>query len=205
MRLPALKLIVSLALFCASGCSNGPPAPGRVIIALDRSESTAPMRGAQLVAIKSAQRTILGMNMPLEAWCFDTTPVRVYGPEVPEEKTVIKKIKQEEMVPDPQHLHIRTRPAALLEALNAEAPDWKGGQVTVIVMTDGDNDFANDNERVKDAAAKLAALPNVRIALIGVHTGNRDFWQKFVGSAFGNRYSVADASDQKGAILQCLK
>jgi len=204
MRTTYYLLCLSLALwFFASGCASPPPS-ALYIVVIDRSESTDPMRLDQLHDITRVRQAALLNNAEMEIWFYDSVARRIYGPSVPNDSKAIKLEKQSYLIPDMKHLKIGTRPAALFEALDKTVPDMSGKDVRLLILTDGDNDFAADDTRIKAGAQALGGVAKLRLTIIGVHPENEKWWRTLVSPAVGGRITLASPADHAQATGQAV-
>ena len=176
----------------------------RYIVAIDRSESTAPMRLDQLHDITLVRQAALVNGAEMEMWFYDSGASRIYGPGVPNDSKAIKLQKQSYLIPDQKHRRVGTRPAMLFEALDKEVPDLAGKDVRLLVYTDGDNDFGTDTKRIKAGAEALSKLPKLKVTVIGIHAENESWWKRQVLPALGGRLALAPPSDHLQATGQAV-
>ena len=204
-----MQRLLFLSSFCLTLCfvltSCAAPTPEmRYIVAIDRSESTAPMRLDQLHDITLVRQAALVNGAEMEMWFYDSGASRIYGPGVPNDPQAIKLQKQSYLIPDQKHRRVGTRPAALFEALDKEVPDITGKDVRLLVFTDGDNDFGTDGARIKAGAEALSKLPKLKVTVIGIHAENESWWKMQVLPALGGRLTLAPPSDHLQATGQAV-
>jgi len=198
-------LLVASIILLVDGCSSSPPNPGRIIVAFDRSGSTTGFRADQLACLREAKLMSVKQDIPLEVFSYDYQANLVYGPEVPYSDDALFAMKRSWFVPDSGHPLVGTRPAALLEAIAAEAIQMQAGPNHILILSDGDNDFYNDRRRIKAAAVTIAKIPDVRLSLIGIHPENRAAWQHLVGTALGSRLDIDGPGNQEESTLADLR
>lgn len=163
-----------------------PRAISRVVIAVDRSDSTADRRGEMLEALDNLASDADAAGVPIDLWVFDTQPARIWGPGLAESSNALVEVKRRELLPDPSHPRRGTRPGLLLTALTQDremadlAPDRR---VTLVVLTDGGIDHTDDPGLMKTAARTLAAThPRIEIRVIGIDSQARRTWDRTVGA-----------------------
>lgn len=166
-------------------------------MAVDRSGSTDAFRVDQLKSISILLGQIGGAGSKMEIWTLDRQAQRVYGPKVPIDSSEVKKVKIDFLATDPKHPFRGTRPAALLNGLCAESRDFQDEDVRVVLLSDGDNDFAQDGPSIQAAAVQLSHIPKFSITVIGVHRDSAPMWNRLVGASLRNRLTLVSGSDQQ--------
>ena len=199
----ALLLLAATALPVLSGCAKHSsaaekPKPSVIVVALDRSNSMDAVRSDQLNQLDLIATVAIADEIPLDVWVYDSKAERIWGPRVPMTRGDLLSVKSEEMTTGT--VRRITRPALMLEALNAE-PDVKMSTgAAIIVLTDGDSEVWQDTPRLRKIGDQLGALPGARIGIFGIRPENRKAWEAAMTPGFSDRYSLAGPSEVDAAI-----
>jgi len=205
-RLTCNFALIAIACSLCADCTSSSPPSQRIIVAIDRSESTDYFRGQQLDAVDYAAASSVLHNSQLDVWCYDTTATEVYTPQVPDRVEVVNVVKREQMIPDPNHQRCRTRPADLLEHLISSLDDPAAPKtVKILLLTDGDNDFFDDPPRIKKDLKAIACQCNAQIAIAGVTPNNVSQWNAWLRPTFGSKYTVTELPQAADSIHRFLK
>jgi len=204
-----LWLAVPAAL-TGSGCGPDPTASNPTasnsavnIGAIDRTGSTVGLRQAQLDQLDTVATAAAAKGERLSVWAFDTTPVQVWGPECPASTDDLADIKDKQFGTD-RTPHM-TRPALLLEAIAADPVIARSSSVALVIMTDGDQEYATDLPRLSAAARTLGGRKGFRIVVIDVNPENRRMWTAVLAREFGDRFVVAGQAEAQAVLQQFLK
>jgi hypothetical protein len=187
------------ALLAISGCSPKPN-PSRLIVALDRSDSTVDHRAEMLTRLDDLAGDADSARATLDIWAYDTTALRVWGPNPSTGRKALTPIKTQHFSPDPKHPRRGTRPGVLLQnlatdrmtlALSSEQP------LRIVLLTDGGIDHADDPALLRKAAQTLKQQhPNLTLLVIGIDAQERNTWDRVVGEELPGfkavTWSVAD-------------
>gem|GEM_PF-2092601 len=199
-----------MAGLAGMGCSPAPvsagaatpaaaaaPAPARVVVAVDRSESTAPWRGQQLALLDTVAMDASLDHRSLDLWAFDRTAVRVWGPNIPDTPKNLLPVKQKEFAPNAASPRRITRPALLLQALAGDPETGRAsGPLRVLLLSDGDSEQAEDEPLLKKSAAALAAKhPDLQLLVIGVNPASRAMWDRAVAPVLGERFKAVTVGE----------
>lgn len=188
-----------------SGAADTGPVPGMYVVAIDRSDSTRPVRVDQLSALDLVATQCLANDAPLDLWAFDTTAVRIWGPRPLSSRSDLLAVKAHELSPSDRHPRRVTRPALLIHELASDPEIDQAANVTFIILTDGDSEVYGDNPLFVKSCKALGALPGARICAIGINPENRKTWDRALRAGFANRCSVAGPTEMAGALHEVLR
>ena len=190
----------------ASVASPSPAlAPSVLLLAVDRSESTRPLRAEFFEQMDYMTSAAIGNSLPLDVWAYDRSALRVYGPRNPQSREELDQIKRTELAPNDAHLRKITRPALLLEAwVNDRAMHHTTGGYAVI-LTDGDAEVADDEHRLVAAAKALGKDPTFRLAVIDIKPEDRKMWDNALTKGMPGRYILAGQSEATTTLKEFLQ
>lgn len=180
------------------------PASERIIVALDRSESTSNMRSSQFANLDTCRDAAIARSGELDVWYFDSHCNEIYGPEQPSRTDVLDAVKRADLVPDPHDLRIRTRPALLLQSIVRGIGTKAPKRVYVVLLTDGDNDYYGEERQERDQLAVLSRNPGIRFAILGVVPDNRTTWKAMLDETFPDRYVLSDTTHSADDLTSFL-
>lgn len=192
---PALLIIVinTLAL---GACTKKPvttvPKPLN-IVALDRSGSTQAFRADQLRFMGEAMSDATDHTNWLAFWFVDRTATCGFGPKriISDDDADISKIYDAFKTPTNKN-GTRTRPLMLWQQMAdkySDTIDSPKQAITIVYLTDGGNDWADEAGKIPPLLARLAENPLVRVAVVGVNPELKPVIEKQF-TAFGNRTVV---------------
>lgn len=198
--------IVAGTLVCVVGCGKSAHVNQTFIVAIDRSGSTDKFRAQQLDQMDTVATAAIADNCALEVWSFDSTPINLWGPRVPESSHSLDTIKRKEFRPDGT-LAVRhvTRPALLLEAIAHHVQLNHLAQPNVLILSDGDSEVPSDAAKFASEGRTLAQIPGIRIAVIGISAENRKVWEHVFTPLLGNRFQMAGHSEADALLTACLQ
>jgi hypothetical protein len=185
-----------------SGTSTAPPSPPLLVVAVDRSGSTEATRLEHLERLRGLTDVAAGSSRPLSVWSFDRKPVCIWGPAVPDDENALLEVMKKELLPDPTITRKMTRPALLLDVLQADAAVKKSSHTDVVILTDGDSEVADDTPLFKKSAHALHQCPSIRLFVLGVRPEARSFWQSAFQAEWGERFHLTgpSASEMQTAL-----
>jgi hypothetical protein len=131
-------------------------------------------------------RLFLGERICSDIWAYDTTAVRIWGPNLSEGAKHLREIKEEHLRPNPKRPRRGTHPGKLLTALADDLTLKKlatsSTSVICVLLTDGGADHASDAEMLRKAARKLQENhPQLTLLVIGIDAQERKLWDRVVG------------------------
>ncbi len=202
----ALVTLGGCAPSAGKGAATDPkaPPPALLVVAVDRSGSTDPVRGAQLDTLDLLVKIALSGDRNLSVWAFDNHPVCLWGPRVPYGPAALEQVKRQELGPNSKANRRITRPALLLRAL-AQEPDFQRATAAdIVLLTDGDAEDASDHTTFIKTAQELGKNPHLRLCIIGIRPEARPEWKQAFAATWGSRFVVAGPSEAKEAVHQFL-
>ena len=165
-----------------------------LIVALDRSDSTIPRRSDMLTNLDDLTGDADTARAILDIWAYDTTAVRVWGPNPSEGTKKIQGIKEQHFRPNPNHPRRGTYPGKLLTSLAEDHTLQKLAKETrlvIVLLTDGGADHASDAEMLRKAAKKLQGdHSSLTLLVIGIDAEERQLWDHVVGEEIKNYKAV---------------
>ena len=206
-------LVTALSSFVLmSGCSHPSPSspsatlpPTSILVAVDRSESTRPLRTQFFSQMDTVTNYAISQDLPVDVWAYDRSALRVYGPRHPQTRDDLDQIKRTELAPNDLHLRTITRPALLLEAMVHDQTMHHSTGVFAVVLTDGDAEEADDEPRLVAAARALGTDPSFRMAVIDIKPADRKMWDNALAKAMPGRYVLAGQAEGDASLKQFLQ
>lgn len=177
---------LSTALLTPVGCrSHSTQVTSQLIVALDRSDSTIDHRAEMLSRLDDLAGDADSAHATLDLWAYDTTALRIWGPNLSTGRKALKPVKREHFIPDAKHPRRGTRPGLLLQnlandrmtqMLSPEKP------LRIVILTDGGIDHADDPALMRKAAQRLTqAHLDLTVLVIGIDAQERKTWDRVVG------------------------
>ncbi len=174
---------IFLLALAISGCSHDgsvskKPLPDLYIVGIDRSSSTNPMRVAQINQLKQVVTAATINAKQVEFWTFDHRALCQWGPQVPSSPDALQPVEAKTLsMSNGSNRHI-TRPALMLQQIAQDPAFLRARSVTIILLTDGDNEVPSDDPLFTQQAAAIASHPSVHLAVLDINPENRPVWQK---------------------------
>lgn len=196
-----------------AGCSHSSLAstpsasslPESILIGVDRSESTRPMRSQFFDQMDRATNMAISQDLPIDVWAYDRSALPLYGPRKPQSHNDLDQIKRTELAPNDAHLRTKTRPAVLLEAWEHDKTFHHVTGTYAIILTDGDAEVADDEPRLVAAAKALGSDPSFHMAVVDINPENRKMWDNALGKGMPGRYVLAGQAESTTALTQFLQ
>lgn len=174
------------------------------IIAIDRSGSTQHMREAQIATLRAAFARAAKWGEVAAIYTVDRKTACVMAPAILKRgQSPPSSVLREMQTSNPERA-TRTRPALFWEEMVKEYATAKDGRlIRILYLTDGGNDWLEEDTRVSKAANELARNPNVYVALLGLHTDLYAPIQKQF-STFNEKNAVFSIGSDREMMIQGL-
>jgi len=205
---PARLAAAACCLLALAGCARRTSVaapPQRVIVAVDRSGSTAnaPARTALFEALDHVATTATVQRATMQLLLFDREVHEAWGPEVPASSRDLADIKDRELRLDavPRRFTCPGRMfravATALEKCPADAV------VTLVVLTDGGAELEQDRRDMIEFGGKVAADPRLRGVLVaGIRPESRALWRRALDGMAPDRVRMAGPGREMESALQ---
>ena len=175
MILKKRKMIALVSLVLA-GCNTphteqvlkSEKLPALNVVAIDRSGSTLNMRETQILALKSAFARAADWGEEVAIYMVDRETTCVYSAKKVSDdsripKDVLKKLKTTEGVRSN-----RTRPYLFWKEMDKKRLD-KNRRMRILYLTDGDNDWKEEDRLIDKMVRNLSLNKNINVALLGLN------------------------------------
>jgi hypothetical protein len=172
---------------------NRPPRPvDLVVVAMDRSESTAPFRPQQERWLDVLIREAASQQVKLLFYVYAGEPVLAWGPGVPTSIRQFRSVKIRFTRAENWHI---TRQAALLDSI-AKSPEFVASTAPrVFLLGDGDDDDFNDKARLSASLKPYSRKLHATLSVIGIADENKTSWTKPLALLMPGRYDLVAKAD----------
>ena len=168
VNLFGLLITSILGTGCTGKSSHGAPKVYPVvIIAIDRSGSTDVFREGYKLAAKAATAYTADHRNLLGFYAVDRKAVSIEEPRRYQVGGLSRTVSSE-LETKSSNRSVGTRPLAFWQEMNERFASSKS-KVYIAFLTDGGNDYADENKAVTAALKQLATNSNIHVALLGVN------------------------------------
>jgi hypothetical protein len=199
------KEILLLGFLALVGCTPSRTAtsedpsklPTLNVVAIDRSGSTANMRETQILALKSAFVRAADWGEEVAIYMVDREMTCLFSAEKINDDSRITKRVLDQLKEFDASRSQGTRPYNFWKEMEKQYAG-KQKSVRILYLTDGDNDWKDDERLINRSLASISKNKNITIALLGL---NKDAEEKIKSqfSCFGNRVTFS-VGKEKAAI-----